>query len=253
MRAGPERSEEPRPGRRFATTSEALASLVIAKREQSQPATGKVDPDDRTGVTHHLATRTGRRIDAHHAPTHLTASFSRCVSRLGSGGRVEPKLQREWPSDPGQMVRHKNLMFPSSQVAPLTCARAVAPAVTTPSRHCSVTSNIRAMVGVSSVDLCTSFDVFGLLAYTINHRSLCTVGRGTGADPQRRAVLSWVYGRRKRQCGLEPYAFARLGVGCAGTRRTGAQLGPHSRYPRPPSRLPRRYVIGRKERCRQFS
>ena len=112
MRAGPERSEEPRPGRRFATTSEALASLVIAKREQSQPATGKVDPDDRTGVTHHLATRTGRRIDAHHARTHLTASFSRCVSRLGSGGRVEPKLQREWPSDPGQMVRHKNLMFP---------------------------------------------------------------------------------------------------------------------------------------------
>ena len=95
MRAGPERSEEPRPGRRFATTSEALASLVIAKREQSQPATGKVDPDDRTGVTHHLATRTGRRIDAHHARTHLTASFSRCVSRLGSGGRVEPKLQRE--------------------------------------------------------------------------------------------------------------------------------------------------------------
>ena len=50
MRAGPERSEEPRPGRRFATTSEALASLVIAKREQSQPATGKVDPDYRTGV-----------------------------------------------------------------------------------------------------------------------------------------------------------------------------------------------------------
>ena len=89
-------------------------------------------------------------------------------------------------------------MFPSSQVAPSTCARAVAPAVTTPSRHCSVTSNIRAMVGVSSVDLCTSFDVFGLLVYTINHRSLCTVGRGTGADPQRRAVLSWVYGRRKR-------------------------------------------------------
>ena len=124
MRAGPERSEEPRPGRRFATTSEALASLVIAKREQSQPATGKVDPDGRTGVTHHLVTRAGRRIDAHHAPTHLTASFSRCVSRLGSGGRVEPKLQREWPSDPGQMVRHKNLMFPSSQVAPLTCARA---------------------------------------------------------------------------------------------------------------------------------
>ena len=168
MRAGPERSEEPRPGRRFATTSEALASLVIAKREQSQPATGKVDPDDRTGVTHHLATRTGRRIDAHHAPTHLTASFSRCVSRLGSGGRVEPKLQREWPSDPGQMVRHKNLMFPSSQVAPSTCARAVAPAVTTPSRHCSVTSNIRAMVGVSSVDLCTSFDVFGLLVYSLS-------------------------------------------------------------------------------------
>ena len=110
MRAGPERSEEPRPGRRFATTSEALASLVIAKREQSQPATGKVDPDDRTGVAHHLATRTGRRIDAHHAPTHLTASFSRFVSKLGSGGRVEPKLQREWPSDPGQTVRHKNLI-----------------------------------------------------------------------------------------------------------------------------------------------
>ena len=148
MRAGPERSEEPRPGRRFATTSEALASLVIAKREQSQPATGKVDPDDRTGVTHHLATRTGRRIDAHHARTHLTASFSRCVSRLGSGGRVEPKLQREWPSDPGQMVRHKNLMFPSSQVAPSTCARAVAPAVTTPSRHCSSPATSGAMVGV---------------------------------------------------------------------------------------------------------
>ena len=150
MRAGPERSEEPRPGRRFATTSEALASLVIAKREQSQPATGKVDPDDRTGVTHHLATCTGRRIDAHHARTHLTASFSRCVSRLGSGGRVEPKLQREWPSDPGQMVRHKNLMFPSSQVAPLTCARAVAPAVTTPSRHCSLPAPATsgAMVGV---------------------------------------------------------------------------------------------------------
>ena len=154
MRAGPERSEEPRPGRRFATTSEALASLVIAKREQSQPATGKVDPDDRTGVTHHLATRTGRRIDAHHAPTHLTASFSRCVSRLGSGGRVEPKLQREWPSDPGQMVRHKNLMFPSSQVAPSTCARAVAPAVTTPSRHCSVTSNIRAIGWVCRASTC---------------------------------------------------------------------------------------------------
>ena len=139
---------ERRRGRRFATTSEALASLVIAKREQSQPATGKVDPDDRTGVTHHLATRTGRRIDAHHARTHLTASFSRCVSRLGSGGRVEPKLQREWPSDPGQMVRHKNLMFPSSQVAPSTCARAVAPAVTTPSRHCSSPATSGAMVGV---------------------------------------------------------------------------------------------------------
>ena len=175
MRAGPERSEEPRPGRRFATTSEALASLVIAKREQSQPATGKVDPDDRTGVTHHLATRTGRRIDAHHARTHLTASFSRCVSRLGSGGRVEPKLQREWPSDPGQMVRHKNLMFPSSQVAPLTCARAVAPAVTTPSRHCSRHQQHPEPWWVSSVDLCTSFDVFGLLVYAINHRSLCTV------------------------------------------------------------------------------
>ena len=200
MRAGPERSEEPRPGRRFATTSEALASLVIAKREQSQPATGKVDPDDRTGVTHHLATRTGRRIDAHHARTHLTASFSRCVSRLGSGGRVEPKLQREWPSDPGQMVRHKNLMFPSFQVAPLTCARAVAPAVTTPSRHCSRHQQHPEPWWVSSVDLCTSFDVFGLLVYTINHRSLCTVGRGTGADPQRRAVLSWVYGRRTPQC-----------------------------------------------------
>ena len=202
MRAGPERSEEPRPGRRFATTSEALASLVIAKREQSQPATGKVDPDDRTGVTHHLATCTGRRIDAHHARTHLTASFSRCVSRLGSGGRVEPKLQREWPSDPGQMVRHKNLMFPSSQVAPLTCARAVAPAVTTPSRHCSRHQQHPEPWWVSSVDLCTSFDVFGLLVYTINHRSLCTVGRGTGADPQRRAVLSWVYGRRTPQCAL---------------------------------------------------
>ena len=163
MRAGPERSEEPRPGRRCATTSEALASLVIAKRKQSQPATGKVDPDDRTGVTHHLATRTGRRIDAHHARTHLTASFSRCVSRLGSGGRVEPKLQREWPSDPGQMVRHKNLMFPSSQVAPLTCARAVAPAVTTPSRYCSRHQQHPEPWWVSSVDLCTSFDVFGLL------------------------------------------------------------------------------------------
>ena len=144
---------------------------------------------------------TGRRIDAHHAPTHLTASFSRCVSRLGSGGRVEPKLQREWPSDPGQMVQHKNLMFPSSQVAPLTCARAVAPAVTTPSRHCSRHQQHPEPWWVSSVDLCTSFDVFGLLVYTISHRSLCTVGRGTGADPQRRAVLSWVYGRRTPQYG----------------------------------------------------
>ena len=148
MRAGPERSEEPRPGRRFATTSEALASLVIAKREQSQPATGKVDPDDRTGVTHHLATRTGRRIDAHHAPTHLTASFSRCVSRLGSGGRVEPKLQREWPSDPGQMVRHKNLMFPFLSGRAFDVCASGGPAVTTPSRHCSSPATSGAMVGV---------------------------------------------------------------------------------------------------------
>ena len=73
-------------------------------------------------------------------------------------------------------------------------------AVTTLLRHHSNIRRAMPMVGVSSVDLCTSFDVFGLLVYTINHRSLCTVGRGTGADPQRRAVLSWVYGRRKRQC-----------------------------------------------------
>ena len=166
-----------------------------------------MDPDDRTGVTHHLATRTGRRIDAHHARTHLTASFSRCVSRLGSGGRVEPKLQREWPSDPGQMVRHKNLMFPSFQVAPLTCARAVAPAVTTPSRHCSRHQQHPEPWWVSSVDLCTSFDVFGLLVYTINHRSLCTVGRGTGAD----LGLCILFRKTKRKTeGPQHFAFPEI-------------------------------------------
>ena len=47
---------------------------------------------------------------------------------------------------------------------------------------------------VSSVDLCTSFDVFGLLVYAINHRSLCTVGSGTGADPQaQRRATSYKY------------------------------------------------------------
>ena len=198
MRAGPERSEEPRPGRRFATTSEALASLVIAKREQSQPATGKVDPDDRTGVTHHLATRTGRRIDAHHAPTHLTASFSRCVSRLGSGGRVEPKLQREWPSDPGQMVRHKNLMFPFLSGRAFDVCASGGPCRDHPVTTLLVTSNIRSHGGcrASTCVLLSTCWNLGCLCILSITAAFVRLGGALGlirSVAQSYQVLSWVY------------------------------------------------------------